>query len=264
MKEQDGQEYRALLREVIAERVAQEPVALLFSGGTDSLTILWTLLGLGARVTCYTFRLPEVESTDIRASRLACQHWGVPQEIVVSGSEVAADVRETITIIKSDRKTHVEVMYAYRFLMGAVKERQVWTGIQADTLYGSNKNAAIRCGKASAEEFAQYRRGLLASPGQEGLQQAQMMARHFGKELCVPYADPRLRDWFMRWPWRELNTPKQKMPPVLGFADRFQEVAIYRHDDNLQCGSGIREHMAAVFHGHQRAAYKRMLQEVSG
>ena len=237
-------------------------MALLFSGGTDSLTVLWTLLELGARVTCYTFRLPEVESTDIRVSKLACAHWGVPQVVVQSGPNVVEDVRDTIRIIGSARKTHVEVMYAYRFLLQAVQERQVWSGIQADTLYGSNKNAAIRCGKGSAAQFAAYRRDLLSSPAQEGLEQARRVAAHFGKELCMPYSDQRIRDWFMRWSWADLNKPKQKMPPVLGFADKFREVAIYRKDDNLQCGSGIREHMAAAFHGKQRAAYKRILQEV--
>lgn len=34
--------------------------------------------------------------------------------------------------------------------------------------------------------------------------------------------------------------------------------------DGLQCGSGIREHMAVAFSGHQRAIYTRILREVEG
>ena len=253
-------EIRDLLRQAVARDLDDEPVALLFSGGTDSLSVLWTLLDLGAAVTCYTFRLRAVESNDVRASALACAHWSVPHVIVTEGEgDVAQDVARVVRIIGSARKTHVEVMYAYWHLLQAIKERHVWTGLQADTLYGSNKSAAIKHGKSSAEEFARYRRALLASPDQEGLAQARTLAAHFGKVLHAPYTDSAVRDWFLRLSWRELNQPKQKQPMVTAFLPEFRQVPIYRRDDNLQCGSGIREHMAAAFAGHQRAAYARML-----
>ena len=34
------------------------------------------------------------------------------------------------------------------------------------------------------------------------------------------------------------------MPAIIAFADRFKELPIYRHDDNMQCGSRLREHLA--------------------
>jgi len=36
------------------------------------------------------------------------------------------------------------------------------------------------------------------------------------------------------------------MPAVLGFEDEFRKVPIYRRNDNLQCGSGVREHVARL------------------
>jgi asparagine synthetase B (glutamine-hydrolysing) len=258
----DGCEFRQILRDTVKQRLADEPVALLFSGGTDSLTVLWTLLDLGAQVTCYTFRLRDVESTDAKVSALACRHWGVPQVVVTEGADVAADTQSVIRVIKSARKTHVEVMYAYWHLLREVKESQVWSGLQADTLYGSNKKSAIAHGKTGPEQFAEFRRNLLRDPGQEGLAQAQAVASYYGKELCAPYATEAVREWFMRWRWADLNKPKQKMPAILGFNDRFHELPIYRIDDNLQCGSGIREHMARAYNGHQRQVYQRMLGDV--
>jgi len=238
------------------------PVALLFSAGTDSLSILWALLDVGIVPTCYTFRLPEVESTDYTMACKAARHLGLQHRIIVAGPDTADDVRAAIGIINSARKTHVEVMYAYRLLMARVEEADVFSGIQADTLYGSNKRAAIACSKADAATFRKYRLDLLANPGQEGLYQALRVAAYYGKRLRTPYTTGAVREWFLRWSWADLNKPRQKMPVWLGFADRYTELPIYRMDDNLQCGSGIRERMAAAFGGRQRAAYRSILADV--
>jgi len=239
------QRLRPLLKQEISKDLPNEPVALLFSGGTDSLTVLWTLMELGAKVTCYTFHLSYFISNDAKASKAACKHWNVPQVIVNEDNrDKLTQLKDVIKIIKSPRKTHVEVMYGYYFLMQAIKEKHVYSGIQADTLYGSNKNAAIQCGKKSAKFFTDYRKALLANPGQEGLQQAHLVANHFGKIFHAPYSCQPVRDYFFEYNWKELNRPKQKMPAIIAFADRFKELPIYRHDDNMQCGSRLREHLA--------------------
>jgi len=249
---------RSILRSSIAAVLPDEPVDLLFSGGTDSLSVLWTLLDLGASVTCLTFHLSYFESADARASRAACARWSVPLiEVTEDERPVEQQLRDVIAAIGSARKTHVEVAYGYNFLLASCQHRHVFSGIQADTLYGSNKNAAIRQGKASAEEFTAYRRALLESPDQEGLAQMRMLAACHGKVLHAPYADEQIRAFFMRYSWQELNRPRQKMPAVLAFADRFAELAIYRHDDNMQCGSHVREHLAA----HVKE-YRRILDKV--
>lgn len=239
------QNFRTILREVIKKQLPNEPVALLFSGGTDSLTILWTLLDLEARVTCYTFHLSYYESTDLRASRLACDFYQVPQVIINEDKgEILDQLKDVITVIKSPRKTHVEVMYGYWFLIQAVKEKHIFSGIQADTLYGSNKNSAIQYGKRLAGDFTKFRQHLLANPGQEGLCQANLIARHFNKVLFTPYSSQNIRDFFFRYSWADLNKPKQKMPAVISFSEKFRELPIYRRDDNMQCGSHLREHLA--------------------
>ena len=252
-------QFKQILNTVISEQLSDEPVALLFSGGTDSLTILWTLLDLGIKPTCYTFHLSYFESTDAKVSKKACNHWGVNQVIVNEDKrDIPSQLKDVISIIQSPRKTHVEVMYAYYFLMQAVKEKHIFSGIQADSLYGSNKNAAIQCGKQSAKFFADYRRKLVANPDQEGYKQANLLASHFNKILYTPYSDNRIREFYYQYSWKQLNSPKQKMPPILSFEDRFKEMPIYRIDDNLQCGSHIREHLADYV-----KQYKRIYENVN-
>lgn len=238
-------ELRDLLKAVVKKDLPDEPVALLFSGGTDSLTVLWTLLDLGVEVHAYTFRLSYFESADARVSRAACKQYGIPQTVVTEGPDSPEQqIYDVIRVIQSPRKTHVEVMFGYWFLMKAVKERHVYSGIQADTLYGSNKKSAIHYGKRPVSAFTDYRQKLLANPGQEGLAQARLIASHFGKVLHAPYADPAVRDFFFNYSWKDLNRPKQKMPAILSFEREFRESGLYRHDDSMQCGSHVREHLA--------------------
>ena len=247
---EQGQEFRSTLRAAVETLKPEATCALLFSGGTDSLTVLWTLLDLGIKPTCYTFRLAEKESTDSRAAAKATETWNVPHKMVaVPSSDVQRLAEETgkvVRIIGSGRKTHVEVMWAYWHMLQQVQEKQVWSGLQADTLYGSSRSMAIRHSKKVAAEFAEARRILLAKPGQEGLAQAIRLADQFGKQLCAPYTDQRVREFMFRFSWKELNRPRQKMPAVLGFSGEYAQTAIYRKNDNLQCGSGTREVFARL------------------
>jgi hypothetical protein len=105
---------------------------------------------------------------------------------------------------------------------------------------------AIKHGSATAESFAAAREKLVARPGQEGFAQAVGIAGSFDRSFHAPYTDVRIRRFMFRFSWKELNRPRQKMPAVLGFGDEFRRVPIYRRNDNLQCGSGVREHMARM------------------
>ena len=204
LSKQDGAEFKSILRDECSYMLRpEEPQALLFSGGTDSLTVLWTLLELGARPTCYTFRLESVESSDAKASALAAQAWGVDRvEVAVPDAplpELAAEVGNIARLIGSARKTHVEVMWPLHHVLAAVApdERQVWTGIQADTLYGSSRSMAIRYGK-DPRAFREAREKLVADPGQEGLAQLRALAATFGKGICAPYATAAVRRFMAR------------------------------------------------------------------
>ena len=70
---------RPLLKEVVAGDLdGKEAVALFFSGGTDSLTVLWTLLDLGADVRCYVFALPRQERGDVAVASVAAALHHLP------------------------------------------------------------------------------------------------------------------------------------------------------------------------------------------
>lgn len=247
MRPADGARFRELLSEAIPTGVEQ--VALLFSGGTDSLTILWTLLDLGVKVTCYTFRLEHIISIDSRVAQKAARHWGAPLvEVIPAHQEpeaLAKDIVQVIHIIGSTRKTHVEVMWGYWHLLAQVEEEAVFSGLQADSLYGSSRSMAIKYSKDNSG-FTKARKKMIANPDQDGHRQALRLAQHFGKALYTPYTSDGIREFMLGYSWLELNRPKQKMPAVLGFISEFRELPVYRRNDNMQCGAGVREYMARM------------------
>lgn len=237
---------REVLRDVVGQSLDDGEPALLLSGGTDSLTILWTLLDLGERPRCYTFRLASHESQDARASALAAKVWGVPHEIVAvpdaHAGDLAREVGQVVRLIGSSRKTHVECMWPLWHVARHVREGAVFAGLQADTLYGTSRSWAIKHARDPAGFLAARQRAVL-DPDQEGLRQ---LGRILGDRLRAPYAHPAVRDLLMAFSWAELNRPRQKMPARVAFADRYRQAPIWRRNENLQCESGVREHLGAL------------------
>jgi len=186
---QDMRDFRGLLHTAIEKDLFNDPVALLFSGGTDSLTVLWTLLDLGARVTCYTFQLEHKISNDSRVSQIAACAWNVPLELIIiphqNTKDLACDIRSLIYSMGSSRKTHVECVWPFTFLSEKIKERQVWTGLNADDLFGSSKSMAIRYGK-DVSGFEHARKKLLNDPSTSGWKFINNICGQRGAELNSP------------------------------------------------------------------------------
>lgn len=241
----EGREFREVLRTAVEKLWPEDPCALLFSGGTDSLTVLWTLLDLGITPTCYTFRLQRKRSKDSKVARLSASYFNFALvEVVVPDQhpeELAADLGWLVSKMGTARKTHVEVLWCFwRLLTHPIVERQVWTGLQADTLYGTSQKAAIRCWNMSAASFARERRRLIKEPDTEGLDQMDRLCRLVSAEHAAPYARAEVRDWTLSRSWKELNVPKKKMPARRAFASEFAAGALYRNGvDGIQAGSGV-------------------------
>lgn len=236
-------EFRQLLEAACRRLYAGGTPALLFSGGTDSLTVLWSLLSIGARPVCYTFHLQGVRHADLIVSRAICEAEGLPQRIVTIPRDVGAleaDVRHIVTRFRTARKTHVQCLYPVLHIARAVKEAQVFSGLNADDWWGSAASDAINCAKDQAE-FDRRRRKRLADPTTSGWQFWQALFAAQEQELCCPYRDAEVVKWLCARSWPELNKPRQKQPAVEAFAEEFQRHACYRRNDNLQCGSMIRE-----------------------
>ena len=131
---------KKLLKQYIVDNVPQEEVAILFSGGLDSLSILLTLLDLGYKPTLYTFYLEGLISKDLELSRRISQHHNVPLVEVEIKKDIELMVSQSKALIKKyglTKKTQIQVMHPLSNVFPLIKEDYVFTGIGADTLYGS-------------------------------------------------------------------------------------------------------------------------------
>lgn len=216
---------------------------LLFSGGSDSLSVLWSLLELGARPVCYTFHLQGQRHADVVVSEKVARAEGLQHEVVIIPRDVARlerDVRELVRRTGGARKTHIQCLYPLLHLTPAIAERQVFTGLNADDWWGTAASDAINCSKNRAE-FDRRRRKRQADPKTSGWQFWDALMTEQGHELCCPYRDPAVVKYLLSKSWPELNKPRQKAPLAEGFTAEFQRHKCWRKNDNLQCGSGIRE-----------------------
>ncbi len=236
-------EFRVLLTAACRRAWDGSEPALLFSGGTDSLTVLWSLLEIGARPTCYTFHLEGIRHVDLVVSERVAAEANVPLRVVTIPRDIVAlegDVRASVLRFQTARKTHVQCLYPMLHVAPVVAERQVFTGLNADDWWGSAKSDAINCAKDHAE-FDRRRRKRRADLTASGFQFWRDLFAGHGGELCCPYRDEAVVDWMCARSWPELMRPQQKQPAIDGYRAEFERHACYRRNDNLQCGSKIRE-----------------------
>jgi asparagine synthetase B (glutamine-hydrolysing) len=258
---QDIKQFRSLLRSCIKEQVGDnQQVALLFSGGSDSLSILWCLLDLGITPHCYTFHLEDKVSNDVIVSRRVAVAWDIPLTVISIPHQpvksLYSDICELVQQIRSSRKTHVECVWPFTYLVKEVKEDVVLTGLNADDLWGSSKGMSIKYSKQPAA-FREKRQQLMEDPTTSGWQFIYEIFSQQGKQLLAPYRHSKIIQFLCSLSWQQLNRPKQKMPIVVGFANEFQKAAVWRVNDNLQCGSGIREYMARMMSDKDTNPYNR-------
>jgi len=245
-----GQEFRQLLIASTKAQVRDRHVGLLLSGGTDSMCVMWSLLDLGVAVHAYTFHLEGNESKDCEAARRAASLYGVElTEVVIPHQtpvELAADVAPLVKRMGSARKTHVECTWPFTWMAPAIEERQVFTGMSADDLWGSAAYMIIRFSKDRGV-FEAHRREIMADETTGGWSFVRDEFTRAGKSLMAPFRGHDVMEWFFQRDYSELNKPKQKNPAHDGFADYYSQAkGVYRRQSNLQVGSGIREYMARM------------------
>jgi asparagine synthetase B (glutamine-hydrolysing) len=221
-------EFRCLLRQAVQKLLHTGTPALLLSGGTDSSTVLWTLIDCGLSPHCYTFTLQGTPSPDLPAARKIAKHHGLKlTEVVIPRrlDVLKADVERAVDV-GARKKTHVQCLQPLLHLLPAIDEQQA--------------SDAIRHGK-DRRLFRQVREQRFADETTSGFSFWRSVAQQHGKELCVPYRDRDLVGWLLSQSWEQLNKPRQKMPALAGFMPEFKSCGVWRRNVNLQCASGIRE-----------------------
>lgn len=121
-------------------------VAILFSGGLDSLSILLSCLDIGVKPTLYTFYLETYESSDIKSARRIADLFGLSLTEVPIKQEIStliSDVEYIVNRFHTYKKSAVQCIHPFIYTKRYIKEKYVLSGLCADDLYGTSKHMSI-------------------------------------------------------------------------------------------------------------------------
>lgn len=226
-----------LLAESVSKSSKQEKVALLLSAGVDSISVGLAAMRLGKKIHAYTFMINGRENTDVVGARNAADAFGWEHTVVdVPISNLENDFRDLVNIYNCAKKTQLECTFPFLYVYPVIKEKEVLSGIGADTGMGSNRKCALNY-KDDKIGFDKYRSSQYSNnPG--GVKQQVMLSRQYGITYIAPYLSKDIINWFMDKDWRFLNNPPRKKKVV---TDRFPELSKIklRGHENLQLVANI-------------------------
>ena len=228
-----------LIEQDILEQTSDRKVAVLLSGGVDSLSVAFAANRLGKDITAYTFHLKDQPSYDADKAVEVSKKFGWNYKVVeVPTENLEEDFLRLAKDIKCKKKTHFECCFPFLYVYPQIKEQAVISGWAADGYYGISKKAILHYTKGKTKEkFDEFRDNYFDYYNQAGYLWHERIARDNGKQFITPYLSYKIREYFYSKDWYELNEPFQKHNVVNAF-DEFKKFKFKKHI-NLQLGAGI-------------------------
>lgn len=268
------------LTHAVAGQSRREKVALLLSGGIDSLSVGLALAAAGKPFHAYTFELEGHSSPDVKSARALAAHFGWPLTVVtVPTSQVADDFLRLAAEQKCRTKIQFEVSYPLAYVFQQIVEEEVWSGFNADDHFGNDRETIFHYRRLATEswskdqlkqDFDEKRRakfdGPLADPQSgDSWWFAKRIAARYGKTLHDPYLDRPVRDYFLRFDHAELS-PARK--PHLRDAFRGELKRLPKGSIavgvRLQKGAGVSALFSKLLHDERINRFETRYTTVSG
>jgi hypothetical protein len=230
---------RTYLEESIS-KIEDDTVAVLLSGGVDSMTIAFAADSIGKKVSAYTFHLEGQPSYDALKALEYAEKFGwnghltiVPTDIEI----VKSQWKNLANNYNCRKKTHFECTYPFLYVYPNIKETHIFSGLGADSSYGLSKTAMMHY-KYPKEKFDEYRlKAYSLKPG--GYDQQILLAKQYGKVYNTPYMEDCVKEYFLGFTWDQINKPFEKALIVNDFRDYFDRIGRWRKHTNLQLDSKI-------------------------
>jgi asparagine synthetase B (glutamine-hydrolysing) len=232
------------VRKVLLAEVGQIPgdeVAVLLSGGIDSLACGLAARQLGKKVVSYSFTLNGHVSTDFQGARMVSREFGFEFRPVILPTDMPSLVRDLMDLadLGAKSKTDYECGWPVLRAIRQVGEPAIITGHGADGHFCISKKGMIHYKDTRIDEF---RQGLFSNPRYAQQELLRAETSRLGKSLCLPFLSDAMVKEFAGTSWSDVNKPKQKQPILDAFPKEFARVKVRPHV-NLQLGdSGIAQH----------------------
>lgn len=225
-----------ILEEIVKENVKDKDVAVLLSGGADSLSVAIAASRLGYNVHAYSFHLKDLPTYDSAKAEdtSSKMNWKFTK-VIVPVDNLINDFHTLRKSFECVKKTQYECTFPFLYIFPQIKEKTILSGFAADGHYGVSKKACIHF-KQPKELFDQFRSSYLSDP--PGLRQQLALSRHYDKNYITPYTDQRVVDYFHQYDWFQVNVPYQKHHVIESFTE-FKTIGKPKHHINLQLGAGV-------------------------
>ena len=227
-----------IIEKVIQETATDKEVAVLLSGGADSLSVALAANRLGYKIHAYSFHLKDQPTYDASKAEDASNKMGWQfTKVIVPIDNLVQDFHTLRTKFSCVKKTHYECTFPFLYIYPLITEKFVLSGVAADGHYGVSKKACLHF-KEPKEKFDQFREEYFTQSNPAGLLQQIELSKKYNKTFVAPYLDAKVIQFFRQYDWFELNKPFQKHHVVNSFTE-FKQIGKPKQHINLQLGAGI-------------------------
>lgn len=253
--------YRDYVEENIRWAVpASAKLAISFSGGTDSLCLLFSALKLGFTPTLYTYYIPgrgeDWPVAQRMAKELGLTLIGCP--ITPTYEAVLADVK--VLLARGIRgEVRIQCMNGHLKVAPEVREPYILNGSGIDALYGVYKGMTIQ-GRHNRPLFDQLRQEHLGNPNDDAMvDQADLYAEH-GTKVVYPFRQPNIIRFLLGLSWEEINRPRLKNIAVKDYPEFAQYPKLWRPrgSQQLNCGTKGLHYDLLLGSQYNKNGYKRL------
>lgn len=251
---------RKYINTYISKNINKRSVAILFSGGVDSQTILFSCLDLKIKPTLYTFCLDNYTSEDMIYTRNIAKIFNLKlYEILIKTDDkesVEKEIKDIMARFKTSRKTKIQCIYPILKMLPYIKEDIILSGLCADDLYGSSRSVAKHY--KDKNEFYNKRYLNDKDINSSSYFQIKTLIEDEGKKFIAPYKEcEELRKYLLSKNFYELHKPKQKQVAIDDYPEILQ-FNLYRRNSNLQCNSKVRDWQDKLFLNDNIYGYKNI------
>jgi len=241
------------LQNYIKDNIPDEEVAVLLSGGIDSISVALAAHDVGKKVNAYTFHLVNKPSYDSKTAKTVSDMMGWDCKTIVVPTENLVDDWYNLVKLGCKKKTHFECVFPFLYVYPAIKEKYVLTGWGADGYFGVSKKAMMRysndkkwdnytkyCKEHNQKQltFDESREEYFLENECAGLKWHNFVVAKYNKIHITPYLNKKVKNYLMKKDWQELNKPRQKEIIRKDFT-KLKKFGIIKEHQNLHLGSGV-------------------------
>ena len=226
-----------IMESLIEKEVPDKEVAVLLSGGVDSLSVAFSAHRLGKKIHAYTFHLEDQPTYDSDKAKETADTFGWDIDtVIIPTDNLHNDFFTLLNKYKCRKKTHFECVFPFIYVYPKIKEKYVLTGWGADGYYGISKKAMIHY---TGDNFNEFRDEYFKDENKAGYLWHKRVADNYNKILITPYLTKSVSNFFYKFNHKELNKPYQKHHVRTVFTNEFERLGRVKQHSNLQIVANI-------------------------